>query len=168
MRVRQMLSLHPHTVLKEPCKEVTEFDTPILHEKIKRMREVMDRFNGVGIAANQCFIEDSICIAKFEQSDRVLINPKIVDREGEVRSNEGCLSVPKCDDVIIRSRQVTVEYKTEDGTAVREVFTDEAAVIIQHEVDHLEGRLFIDYLSPLKQGMAKRKMLKMKKKWGLK
>ena len=118
------------------------------------MFETMDAEKGVGLAATQVDVHQRLIVIDVspERDDPiVLINPKIIAKDGIQISEEGCLSVPDCYAKVERAEMVTVEALDRNG----ETFTLESSglldVCIQHEIDHLDGKLFVDYLSPLKR-----------------
>jgi len=152
-------------------------DYPGLQEFIANMWDTMYASNGVGLAAPQVnrdiriFVMDSQQIfANMEEGEeneypgdkgikRVFINPHVVELAGENWAyNEGCLSIPKVREDVTRPTLVTLEYENENFEHQTETFTGLTARIIQHEYDHLEGKLFIDYLTPLKRKLLKGKL----------
>lgn len=152
-------------------------DYPQLNKFIDDMWETMYASNGVGLAAPQVnknirlFVIDSAQIFEHQEEDekgkytdepgvkKVFINAHIVEFGGEDWSyNEGCLSIPKIREDVMRPQDVTVEYYDENLEPHTETFTGITARIIQHEYDHIEGRLFIDYLKPLKKKMLQGKL----------
>ena len=162
----QVLTVHPHSLLRTECNKVEEFDE-ILQKKIELMFGVMRRAKGIGIAANQCFLKDRIFIATINKEPKVFINPYLINMHaGKMDSKEGCLSVPNVFDVVEREQKIHLAWQDEQGEQQSDVFEFHDAIVIQHELDHLNGRLFCDKLSSLKQVMIKRKMLKLKKKYG--
>jgi peptide deformylase len=163
-------------ILRTVAKDIFP-DYPNLDKFIADMWETMYASSGVGLAAPQVnkdiriFIVDSEQIfsnmepgEKPEYPDspgvkRVFINPHIEETEGEKWAyNEGCLSIPKIREDVLRDEQVTLRYMNEKFELQRETFHGITARIIQHEHDHLEGKLFIDYLSPLKKKLMKGKL----------
>jgi peptide deformylase len=164
-------------VLRKVCKDITP-DYPQLHKLLTDMWETMYSSNGVGIAAPQVnhdirlFLIDSEQIFKNleednEQSDypdkpgikAVFINAHIVSLQGEEWPyNEGCLSIPKIREDILRHEEVTLSYFDENFTPQTKTFNGITARVILHEYDHIEGKLFIDYLKPLKRKLLKRKL----------
>lgn len=156
--------LFPHPTLRAQCKEVEVIDDEIL-KLLDNMAETMYAARGVGLAAPQIGEEHMITVidAGEERGTSLveLINPKIVETWGEPAEwEEGCLSLPDIYDKVKRPKGVRVEALDRKG----ESFTIEGegllSVALQHEIDHLNGVLFIDYLSRLKQGMIRRKMKK--------
>lgn len=130
------------------------------------MLETMYAAPGVGLAASQvnfhkCLIV--IDVNEEKKSPLILINPKIILQEGDIETEEGCLSVPGFWETVTRSENIQIEAINREG----EAFTLEAegflAVCIQHEMDHLEGKLFVDYLSKAKRQMIRKKLLKQQK-----
>lgn len=165
-----------HPTLRKVCTPITK-DFLNLEEIIKNMWETMYHTNGVGLAAPQInqairlFIVDSVQIvegADVEEKDdfkdehpikKVFINPEIVELKGDDwKYNEGCLSIPKVREDVMRPEEVTIKYQDENFEFHTETFDRITARIILHEFDHIEGKLFIDYLNPLKRRMIKSKL----------
>ena len=163
-------------VLRKVAVEI-EKDYPHLDKLIADMWETMYASNGVGLAAPQInknirlFVMDSAQIFEHQEEEdkgkypdepgvkRVFINAHIDSLDGEEWSyNEGCLSIPKIREDIMRPEQVTIEYLDENFELHTETFNGITARIIQHEYDHIEGKLFIDYLKPLKKKMLQGKL----------
>jgi peptide deformylase len=163
-------------VLRKVCKEVTP-DYPQLNKLIEDMWETMYGSNGVGLAAPQVnrdirlFVVDSSQI--FQNQDKedkgkyadepgikqVFINAYIKELDGNDWSyNEGCLSIPKIREDVIRPGEVVLDYMDENFQQKTTKFIGLTARIIQHEYDHIEGRLFIDYLKPLRRKMLSGKL----------
>ncbi len=142
-------------VLREKALPVTKVDDEI-RELVKNMIETMYAEGGVGLAAPQVGVSKRIIIVDTEeQGIIVLVNPAIIKREGETKEEEGCLSVPGIYSPVRRSSTVTVEALDLEGNKVRISQEGSLAVALQHEIDHLEGYLFIDRLSPAKRLMIK-------------
>ena len=154
-------------------------DYPGLQDFIANMWETMYASNGVGLAAPQInrdirlFVVDSAQIfANMDDEERaetnyldapgikqVFINAHIVEEAGEDWPyNEGCLSIPRIREDIYRAEELTIEYQDEQFQTHRKTFEGITGRIILHEYDHIEGRLFIDYISPLKRKLLKRKL----------
>ena len=158
---------YPEPVLKEKSLPVTEFNDE-LKLLAADMVETMYDAPGVGLAAPQVGVLKRLiildCSAKEEDNDLIIaVNPEIVAGSGESLEEEGCLSVPGFYASVKRYSEVTMRYQDTDGNAHERQATDLLAVGIQHEIDHLEGVLFVDRLSPLKRSMFKKKYLKMLK-----
>ncbi len=167
-----------HPVLRKVANPVDE-NYPDLPKLIEDMWETMYASNGVGLAAPQInrdirlFVMDSAQIfANRDDNDedednypdapgikQVFINPQVTELHGEDWPyNEGCLSIPKIREDIYRAEEVTIEYQDEHFKKHVKTFNGITARIILHEYDHIEGKLFIDYLSPLKRKLLKRKL----------
>ena len=156
-------------ILEKTCKEVKEM-TPRIRELIEDMFETMYDDEGIGLAAPQIGIEKRIVVIDIPEEDGkqgknklVLINPKITAKEGEVASEEGCLSVPEYRAEVKRFEKITLECQDLNGQ--KQVYEADGllAICMQHELDHLDGKLFIDYLSRLKRDRLLTKYRKLKK-----
>jgi peptide deformylase len=154
---------YPDSRLRKIAKPVTVFDAR-LRQLIADMAETMYEAPGVGLAASQVDVHEQIIIIDTSEtrSDlRVLINPEIVWVSPEKQFyDEGCLSVPGIYDGVERHAQVRVRALDADGKAFAMEATGLLAVCVQHELDHLKGKMFVEYLSPLKRNRIKAKMLK--------
>jgi peptide deformylase len=164
MALRKILT-HPHPVLREKAAEINTFDDS-LRQLAKDMAETMYHAPGVGLAANQIGIAKQIIVVDIsakeeERKHIVLINPVLSEGQGCESGNEGCLSVLEYDAKVERFKKIRVQAKNLDGKNIDFIAEDRLARIIQHEVDHLHGILFIDRISKLKQNMYKRKLKKI-------
>jgi len=164
MAIRKIVYL-PDARLRKANKLIENFDQA-LHTLIEDMFETMYDAKGIGLAAPQIGINLMLTVIdvigdKTEQL--VLVNPKITQTEGEILRQEGCLSVPGAYDSVMRHDKVTIEAQDKFG----EPFTMSADGLLghcfQHEIDHLNGKLFVDYLSPLKRSIANKKLSKYKR-----
>ena len=162
---------YPDKFLKKKAKPVAKIDNSI-QKLIDDMAETMYDAPGSGLAAIQVGIDKRIIVyngspGEEEGELKVLINPKIVDCSGEIISQEeGCLSVPDYREDVKRALYVHVEGMDRDGKSVT-IKTDEfLAIVLQHEIDHLEGILFIDRISKLKRNLYKKKVIKNKNRQG--
>lgn len=153
----------PDQRLRTVAKAVAQI-TPEIKDIASNMLETMYQENGVGLAATQVNIHQRIAVIDTSESrdqPMVLINPLIIDQSGEEISEEGCLSVPDTNADVKRAEFITVQYLDLDGNT-QVIETDGLlAVCIQHELDHLKGKLFIDYLSPFKQKRIKTRLEKL-------
>ncbi|ALO40549.1 peptide deformylase [Pseudoalteromonas phenolica] len=152
----------PDERLRTVAEPVTEVNDEI-RQIVKDMLETMYDENGIGLAATQVDIHKRIVVIDVSEEGNeplVLINPEIIAKDGSTISEEGCLSVPQSYAKVDRAEQVTVKALNENG----EEYTYEAdgllAICTQHELDHLMGKLFIDYLSPLKRQRIRKKLEK--------
>ena len=130
------------------------------------MLETMYEAPGIGLAATQVDIHQQIVVIDVseDKSDPLyLVNPEIISKSGKEISEEGCLSVPEYYAEVERADQVTVRALGRDGDSYEVNADGLLAVCIQHEMDHLKGKLFVDYLSPLKQQRVRKKLEKMAK-----
>jgi peptide deformylase len=144
-------------VLREQAAPVTVFDDA-LREFVASMYETMDTALGVGLAANQVGLARRIAVIDAEGQRFTMINPVIVERSGaKEAAEEGCLSIPDAYAEVTRPEAVTLEAVDEQGAPFRLELTGLPARAVQHEIDHLDGILFIDYLSPLKRQFMVRK-----------
>lgn len=155
---------YPDKRLREAGKKV-EAVTPELQKLIDDMAETMYAAPGVGLAATQIgellqlFIID--IADQDEKSDlRVFINPEILEAEGDITWQEGCLSFPGIQEDIDRAAKVRVRAQDRDGNVFELEAEGLLAVAIQHEYDHLQGKLMIDHMGPLKKRLTHRKMVK--------
>lgn len=150
---------------------------PQLNELIADMWETMYKSNGVGLAAPQInkairlFVIDTVQIVEgFDEEDKkeypnergvkkVFINAQIIEESGdEWAYNEGCLSIPKVREDVLRKKVVVISYQDENFVAHTETFEGITARVIQHEYDHIEGKLFIDHITPLQKRLLKKKL----------
>jgi peptide deformylase len=153
---------YPDPRLHKVASPVTEFNHD-LSRLIDDMRDTMYDAPGIGLAATQVdrHIQLIVIDTTKEQNDLlVLINPKIVTMSGTQDYEEGCLSVPGVYDTVTRAEKVTVEALDKKGQTFRLDAEGLLSVCIQHEMDHLLGKVFVEYLSPLKRTRIKTKMLK--------
>jgi peptide deformylase len=158
---------YPNPVLKEKTKPVRKVDVEI-RRLVQDMAETMYSAPGVGLAANQVGFPFRLAVIDVTPADQpknllVLINPEIVAAEGECLWDEGCLSVPGCNEEVKRSQKVVVRYQNLEGETVEIAGEDLLGIALQHEIDHLDGVLFIDRLSPLKRRLVKKKLQKKEK-----
>ncbi len=142
---------------------LTEPDTQRL---IDDMFETMYVAPGIGLAASQVDLHRRFMVIDVsEEKDQpmVFVNPKITHRDGEQVYQEGCLSVPGIFADVTRAERITVQALDRNGEAFELQVDGLLAVCVQHEMDHLEGRLFVDYLSPLKRELVRRKLEKQRR-----
>lgn len=155
----------PDPRLRTRAVAVTEFDSA-LKTLVSDMLETMYEAPGIGLAATQVDVHKRLLVMDIsEQKDepKVLINPEILEQEGVEEMDEGCLSVPGYYETVSRAEKVRVRAQDENGDFFEIVADDLEAVCIQHEMDHLEGKLFVDYISSLKRDRIRKKLEKLKK-----
>jgi len=144
----------PEPVLRQKTRKIKKIDASI-QKLIDDMIETMHDAPGVGLAANQVGVLLRVCVIHVPGEDVVtLINPEIVRRSGTRECEEGCLSLPGYKGVIVRSEKVVVKGLNRDGRPVRYHATDLFAEAIEHEVDHLSGTLYFDYLESIEKLVA--------------
>jgi len=148
----------------EPVEEITDEIRQLARDMLERMYDS----DGVGLAAPQIGVSKRIIIVDVDPYDPskdpiALINPEIVDRQGQKSAEEGCLSVPDIRGEVKRAERVTVEGLDLDGNKVRIEATELLARALQHEIDHLNGVLFIDHLSRLKHRLIKKQLQEIEK-----
>ncbi len=161
-------------ILRQKLKP-TDFKTlePILPQLIKDMEETCLSVHGVGLAANQIGLSYRMAVILVPSSDKknaplkrvVIINPELVEKRGEVVEEEGCLSLPGLWVEIPRATDVTLEFTDETGTLQRVRARGLLAKAFQHEMDHLDGQLFIDHADPALKPAIKREIKKLRKEW---
>ena len=155
----------PDPRLRLKAKPVAQVDDQV-RQMVKDMFETMYDAPGIGLAATQVNIQlDIIVIDVSENKDEplCLINPKIIDEDGTEEMQEGCLSVPGFYENVTRAEKVKIQALNEQGESFELEADGLLAVCIQHEMDHLQGKLFVDYLSPLKRQRIKKKLEKLDK-----
>jgi peptide deformylase len=155
-------------VLEENAEPITEFDTPELHKLVDDMFESMYAARGVGLAAPQIGIGKRLAVIDISTGEDpaqkiVLINPEIVGREGSQTSEEGCLSIPTFREQVTRANKVTVRARDVTGVEFEKTGEDLLARAFLHETDHLNGRLYISHISPLKRDLIRRRIRKLQK-----
>lgn len=155
----------PDPRLRTKAQPVTVFDAA-LKQLAADMLETMYEAPGIGLAATQVNVHRQLLVLDVsEDKDQpmILVNPRIVAREGSQTYQEGCLSVPNIFADVERADRIRVEAQDVDGTPIAFDAEGLLAVCIQHEMDHLIGKLFVDYLSPLKRDMVRKKLEKQRR-----
>ncbi len=152
----------PDPRLRKKAVAVTDIDDD-LRNLIDDMLETMYAAPGIGLAATQVDVHKRLLVADIspEKDDpRALINPEILEKDGTAISEEGCLSVPGYFEEVERAESIRVRYLDRDGATVEENAEGLLAICIQHEIDHLNGKLFVDYLSEAKRQRIRKKLEK--------
>jgi peptide deformylase len=161
---------YPDPRLRTKAAPVTRFDAA-LKQQIADMLETMYAAPGIGLAATQVDWHHRLLVIDIsEEKDQplVFINPEILSREGQASGEEGCLSVPGIYDDVPRAARVRVRAQDADGATFERELDGMLAVCVQHEMDHLEGKLFVDYLSELKRQRIRKKLDKERRERGTK
>ncbi|MEM6731101.1 MAG: peptide deformylase [Myxococcota bacterium] len=178
MTIRK-IRIWPDDALTEVAAPIETFDEE-LHTLIDDMFETMYKAHGVGLAATQIAVNKRVVVIDLNPTGDTsqdyldeledwgfkgpvaIVNPTLVEPEGNISWNEGCLSLPGITETIKRRGHITLQAFDRDGIAYEHRASGLYAVALQHEIDHLDGKLFVDYLSRLKRDVIKRKMLKLK------
>lgn len=156
---------YPDKRLRTVAKPVRKVDDTI-RKLVEDMFETMYIAPGIGLAATQVDVHQQIIVIDVSEDKSqplCLINPKIIAKEGIESCDEGCLSVPDIYEAVERAENVTVKALDQNGDEYTLQASELLAVCIQHEMDHLKGKLFVDYLSPLKQQRIKKRLLKQQR-----
>jgi len=173
-------------MLEEPsCLQIMVYGTPVLHQKAEEIKDInadilslaramvatMHSAPGIGLAAPQVnrgirLITVDLSVGEKENELIVLLNPEILHRDGSAVMEEGCLSVPDINDKVIRPQHVVIKGLDLNGNERTIEAEGLQARVFCHEIDHLNGKLFIDHLSPLKRNLAKKKLRKQLEKAG--
>mgnify|MGYP001248674973 CR=1 FL=1 len=156
-------------ILRYPDPRLAKIAAPVakvddgIRRLVSDMAETMYEAPGIGLAATQVNVHKQVVVIDVSEERnelRAFINPQIIRRDGQQEGEEGCLSVPGIYDTVTRAEQVTVRYLDLDGKEQTLDAEGLLAVCIQHEIDHLNGKVFVQYLSQLKQTRIKSKLAK--------
>jgi len=154
--------LYPDPLLRRTADPVDDVDGEVA-TLVDRMFETMYEAPGIGLAATQVNVHRRVVVidvSEEKDSPLTLINPVLVLAEGEAEMQEGCLSIPEVYETVRRPDEVRVAAVDREGRSFELDAEGLLAVCIQHEIDHLDGKLFVDYLSPLKRNRIRKKMIK--------
>jgi peptide deformylase len=158
----------PDPRLRTRAEPVKEFDAA-LSRLIDDMLDTMYAAPGIGLAATQVDVHRAVIVIDISEAHddpQVFINPRILRREGVEQSEEGCLSVPQVYEPVERAARIVVQAQDRHGITYERELDGLLAVCVQHEMDHLEGKLFVDYLSTLKRDRIRRKLVKEQRERG--
>ena len=158
---------YPEPVLQQPGEPVTEFDAE-LRKFVADMFETMYAAQGIGLAAPQVGVSKRVTVidlsnAKDPEKKMVLINPEVILSEGKIYEEEGCLSFPEIREKVVRAAKVRIRAQEEFGQWFEAEGEELLSRCMQHEIDHLDGVLFIFRISSLKRDLALRKIRKMQR-----
>ena len=156
---------YPDKRLRKVAKPVARVDDRI-KKLVTDMFETMYEAPGIGLAATQVNVHQQVIVIDVsadKDQPLCLINPEILSEEGVEKSDEGCLSVPEIYEAVERAEKVTIKAMNENGEEYTLQADELLSVCIQHEMDHLKGKLFVDYLSPLKRQRVKKRLLKQQR-----
>ena len=167
--MKRSILIHPDPRLKKVCAPVPD-SSDALRKLADDMLETMYGAPGIGLAAPQIGVLDRLIVMDCVKEDgveaqpMVLFNPEIVASSDDLNVyEEGCLSIPEQYADVTRPSEVDVRWMDRDGNAQQQTFDGLWATCVQHEIDHLNGKLFIDYLGPMKRQMITRRMQKLKR-----
>ncbi len=164
MALRTILEF-PDPRLRTRARPVTRFDAE-LGVLIEDMLETMYQAPGIGLAASQVDVHLRVIVIDISEERNApfeVINPEILSREGDAKGEEGCLSVPNIFDEVRRAAKIRLRWQDRTGASHEADFEGMMAVCVQHEMDHLEGKLFVDYLSDLKRERIRKRLDKDRK-----
>ena len=156
---------YPDKRLRTVAKPVEKINDTI-NKLIKDMFDTMYNAPGIGLAATQVNSHQRIIVVDVSENQNEpisLINPEIIDKSGEIESEEGCLSVPSYYENVKRASNIRVKSIDKNGNSIQTNASGVLAICVQHEIDHLDGILFVDHLSKLKQKRLKKKAQKKSK-----
>jgi peptide deformylase len=159
---------YPDPRLRTRAAKVQQFDAA-LKRQVADMFETMYAAPGIGLAATQVdwhFQLIVLDVSEGKNQPLVFINPEILSREGKAKGEEGCLSVPGIYDDVERAERVRLRYQDADGTTQERDLDGLLAICVQHEMDHLTGKLFVDYLSEMKRQRIRKKLEKERRERG--
>lgn len=154
---------YPHPALTKKCKPVTVFDDE-LRVLVEQMYLTMNIGNGIGLAANQVNVDKYFFVMEISNVRYCFINPVILNKTGSTIYKEGCLSFPGISQNIERFERISLKWQDVYGQSHEQEFNGLAAICIQHEIEHIEGKIFLDNLSSLKKQIALKKYHKTSKK----
>ena len=168
MAIRE-IHTYPDVVLKRPAQTVTDIDGTVA-TLLEDMAETMYAAPGIGLAAPQVGVGQRILVLDVPAEDEgpgkhlmKLVNPEIVEREGSIVWEEGCLSVPEFTAPVTRARRILLRAWTPDQKEIEIEAEELLAVALQHEIDHLDGKLFLDRVSRLKRDLYKARQRKLER-----
>jgi peptide deformylase len=169
VKMKRNILIHPDPRLKKTCAPVTDL-SDALRSLADDMLETMYDAPGIGLAAPQVGVLSRLIVLDCIKEEgappqpMAMFNPTVIATSDETNTyDEGCLSIPEQYGEVTRPAEVEVAWIDRDGRAQQQVFDQLWATCVQHEIDHLDGKLFIDYLKPLRRQMITRKMQKLKR-----
>ena len=166
MTIRKILTF-PDPKLREVAKEVTEFNSD-LKSLAEDLIETMYEFKGIGLAAVQIGVNKRVIVADVSEEKKepfIFINPtiKILNEDEKGGYDEGCLSIPGFYEEVVRPTQVKISFQNLSGKKEEIIPEGLLGVVVQHETDHLDGKLMVDYISSVKRQRIRSKLLKLKR-----
>ncbi|MAK14255.1 MAG: peptide deformylase [Proteobacteria bacterium] len=166
MTIRKILTF-PDPKLREVAKEVTEFNSD-LKSLAEDLIETMYEFKGIGLAAVQIGVNKRVIVADVSEEKKepfIFINPtiRILNEDEKGGYDEGCLSIPGFYEEVVRPTQVEISFQNLSGKKEEIIPEGLLGVVVQHETDHLDGKLMVDYISSVKRQRIRSKLLKLKR-----
>jgi len=158
MAVRKVC-VYPDPILREPTEKIDIFDNE-LREVIRDMWDTMYASDGIGLAGPQVGITKKIIVIDYHGEKFVLVNPEILEKKGMAVNEEGCLSFPGIYEKVESPESMSVRYYDENGTEHEHSVEGFLSCVFSHEIDHLDGKLLIDRVSPLKRQFMKKRIAK--------
>ena len=156
---------YPHPCLREIAVPVLVFENSI-KELASNMLETMYAAPGIGLAATQVNVAKQLLVidtSKKKNQPFIIINPQVIEKSGEVLNEEGCLSFPDIYVNVNRVELISIKYQDENGTDKQLDADGMLSICIQHEMDHLQGKVFVDYLSSLKRARIRKQLEKIQR-----
>ena len=147
-------------VLREPTIPVQQDELAYIKSLVPEMIEIMNKENGIGLAANQVGISKRFFIMKDGEVVKLMINPEVVKEEDFQPTEEGCLSIPGTSGPTMRFKNVTLKYLDENFVEIQQEYKDLLATAVQHEIDHLDGILYIDQILEVRRSIVLNKYYK--------
>jgi peptide deformylase len=146
--LKTKLKIHtwPDKILRKRCRQVDAIDDNI-REILSEMVSLMKVSDGIGLAANQVGLNLSLVVAEIDNKLYKLVNPRIIKSEGSISLLEGCLSFPGLELNIKRNKKILISAQDQEGREIKEELEGLAAIVLQHEIDHIQGVVFIDRIS---------------------
>lgn len=164
------MSLRPILHYPDPRLRIKAEPVEVVDDEVRQlvqdMADTMYNAPGIGLAATQIDVHKRIIVIDISEARdtlRVLINPELIEKQGEIVMEEGCLSVPGVFEPVTRAERIKVRSLDTQGNSFELEANDLLAVCIQHEIDHLDGKVFVDYLSRLKQQRIQKKLVKQQR-----
>lgn len=160
------ITLYGHPLLRLKTKPIDDIDDSV-RELVDDMIETMEAADGIGLAAPQVAESMRICVVNMEQIDeaesepKAFLNPEILDSDGTSTMEEGCLSIPDIREDVIRPERIRIKYRDLSGREYEEEVDGLLARVLQHEIDHLDGVLFVDRIAPIKRKLLSKKLKKL-------
>jgi peptide deformylase len=156
---------YPHPCLREIAVPVLVFENSI-KELASNMLETMYAAPGIGLAATQVNVAKQLLVidtSKRKNQPFIIINPQVIEKSGEILNEEGCLSFPDIYVNVNRAEQISIKYQDENGKEKHLDADGMLSICIQHEMDHLQGKVFVDYLSSLKRNRIRKQLEKIQR-----